>query len=127
MNERISRLKNDEKFFNYEFNHLKEFYEFKDESEVYGFIEKSPELIIVLDEMKNSLKNKFPEAEFELLIDNDYEISEETLVLDIKVDEYTFDNGIMEGIHAINGEFRLLNQKLGVVSKIFLMPALFTY
>ena len=59
MNERISRLKNDEKFFNDEFNQLKEFYNFKDLSEVCRFIEKSPELIIVLDKMKNSLKNKF--------------------------------------------------------------------
>lgn len=77
--------------------------------------------------MENSLKSKFPYGEFELSIDRDFETSEESLIVDIKVDEYTFDNGVMESIHEINSRYRTLKQKLGVVSKIFLMPAMFSY
>lgn len=124
MYDKIFQLKNDDVLLNNEFNNLSNFYILKNKSEVFDFIFHYPELIIVLENMTNSLKNNFPDGEFELYIDRDFETSEESLIVDIKVDEYTFDNGIMEGIHTVNKEFRKLKRNLGVISKIFLMPAL---
>lgn len=127
MKETIMKLKKEDEFFDKSFNDLKDFYKFNNYFKVYEFIKEFPQLIIVLKNMENSLKSKFPYGEFELSIDRDFETSEESLIVDIKVDEYTFDNGVMESIHEINSRYRTLKQKLGVVSKIFLMPAMFSY
>lgn len=105
-----------------EFNELKDFYQLMNEFKVEKFIELNPNLIIILNELKAPLKLNFPNGEFILSINRDFETSEETLLVNINVDRYTYDNGIMDMIDDIDSAYIKLMQKLDVISKIFLNP-----
>ena len=105
-----------------EFNELKDFYQLMNEFKVEKFIELNPNLIIILNELKAPLKLNFPNGEFILSINRDFETSEETLLVNIYVDRYTYDNGIMDMIDDIDSAYIKLMQKLDVISKIFLNP-----
>ena len=105
-----------------EFNELKDFYQLMNEFKVEKFIELNPNLIIILNELKVPLKLNFPNGEFILSINRDFETSEETLLVNINVDRYTYDNGIMDMIDDIDSAYIKLMQKLDVISKIFLNP-----
>ena len=105
-----------------EFNELKDFYQLRNEFKVEKFIELNPNLKIILNELKAPLKLNFPNGEFILSINRDFETSEETLLVNINVDRYTYDNGIMDMIDDIDSAYIKLMQKLDVISKIFLNP-----
>lgn len=107
---------------NQEFYSLNNFYEFENKSEVKKFIQENPNIIIILNEMKDTLESRFPDGEFILSINKDFETSEKTLLINIEVDKYTFDNGVMENIEDIDLIYAKLMQNLKVVSKVFLNP-----
>lgn len=124
----IDKLENDLDFFNKKFEELSEFYNLRHMDEIFSYISKYKGIVILLNELKPYLIESFPMGKFDLIFDVDPEVEElSQIVLYVKVDEYMFDNGVMDEIKKITSEFISLRQKLGVMDKLSLMPALYNW
>lgn len=124
----VNMLENDESLFDKKFNELTEFYHLRNHDKVLNYINKHKGLIILLNELKPNLIDNFPNAKFDLIFYTDPEVKELShLILYVKVDDYTFDNGVMEDIDKIRLEFMPLRQKLGVMPNLSIMPALYDW
>lgn len=117
----VENLNNDVNLFNQEFDNLKEFYQFNNEREISSFIRLNPGLIILLNEYKKSLRRYFSDAVFELEFDPDSSGNWfDLIVLNVWIDEETFNNGSMECILSIDRELRPLRAKLNLLGELVL-------
>lgn len=124
----VSRLENDIDFFNESCKKLGEFYNLRHYDKVLNYISEHKGLIIVLDKLKPPLTKTFPNAKFDLIVYTDHEYSNwSRIILYVKVDRYTFDNGVMEDIDKIDFEFIPLMQELGVMGNLSIFPALYDW
>lgn len=102
---------------------LNEFYQMKQPENIITFIKDNEKLIELLNETKILLKKAFPQGTFELEMYND--LSGEGLdhlLLNIYVDEFTFNNGLMDKIYDIDMEILPLQKELDLVMALNLMP-----
>ncbi|WP_298498652.1 hypothetical protein [uncultured Methanobrevibacter sp.] len=121
----VNKLESDEGLFLNELNELKDNYEIKHKKEVYDFINSNRGLIVLLKELHPYLSSNFPNGEFSLMYSIDPEFdSLSNIVVNVKVDRYTFDNGVMKTLRNISFELRPLRQKLDLMVELMLMPAL---
>lgn len=121
----VNQLESDDDLFIKEFNQLRNYYDIKQEFEVYNFVNNHRGLIILLKEIQPHLIKNFPNSEFSLKYSVDPEFdSLSNLILNVKVDRYTFENGVMKTIRKISFELRPLRQKLDLMVELMLMPAL---
>ena len=89
--------------FEKKFSKLREFYEITEPSKVKCFIKKHENLLELLDKVKPYLKETFPQGEFELEVYCDLSGEEDhSLLVNIHVDDETFNNGFMFKIHHVN-------------------------
>ncbi|WP_406535064.1 hypothetical protein [Methanobrevibacter sp.] len=121
----VKQLEDDDNLFDKKFNELQSYYEIKSENEVYNFISAHRGLIVLLNELKPYLSQNFPNGEFSLRYSIDPEFdSLSNIILNVKVDRYTFDNGIMKSLRNIFFELRPLRKELDLLVELMLMPAL---
>ena len=124
----VSLLENDEDLFNQNFEKLSDFYNLRHRRKVFNYINNHKGLIVLLDELKPHLTEHFPQGKFDLIYYTDPEIDKFShVILYVKVDEYTFDNGVMDDIDEISRDFIPLMQKLGLMMNLSLMPALYEW
>lgn len=117
----VKMLSEDSELFEKEFKSLKDFYVLNTEKEIHEFIKARPETLILLDNYKKSLKQQFPDAVFELCFHMDVSGSWfDVIMLNIWVDEYTFNNGSAEKIRLLNKEFWPLRKKLDLLMELIL-------
>ncbi len=118
----VEELSNNPQLFDAKFKELYENYTFESEKESYDFIKEHPGLLLILDEYTPCLKKYFPKGIFELMVDIDPEIiTWKTLILMVKVDEETFDNGCYEHLTYMRRHFRPLRRELNLMGEIMLM------
>jgi hypothetical protein len=114
--------------FEKEFENLNNFYTMRNPEEVHNFIKENEGLIELLNETKPHLLKKFPNGEFELQAHDDITGEEyHKIYLNIFVDDETFNNGIMEGIHEVHGQILPLKRDLDLIMKLVLMPGVKGY
>ena len=97
-------------------------------AEIYEFIKENEGLITLLHETKPHLLEKFPNGEFELQAHKD--ITGEgyhKLYINIFVDDETFNNGFMSGIHEVHEKIIPLKKDLDLMMKLVLMPGVIGY
>ena len=117
----VEMLNNDLMLFNREFNNLKDFYKFNDEKEIKNFVKLHPGIIILLNAYEMALKKYFSNALFELEFDPDTSGTWfDLIVLNVWLDEETFNNGSMEYICSIDRELRPLRTKLDLLGEVVL-------
>ncbi|WP_406535399.1 hypothetical protein [Methanobrevibacter sp.] len=118
----VEELTYNTQLFDEKFNELYENYTFESEKESYDFIKEHPGLLLILDEYTPCLKKYFPNGIFELTVDIDPEIiTWKTLILTVKVDEETFNNGCYEHLTFMRRHFRPLRRELNLMGEIMLM------
>lgn len=87
------------------------------------FIKKHEKLLELLDETKYYLKETFPQGEFELEVYCDLSgEGDHSLLVNIHVDDETFNNGFRHKIHHVNMKILPIQIKLNLLSEIALMP-----
>ena len=124
----VAKLEKNNNFFNKNFEKLGEFYNLRHHDKILNHIKKHKGLIVVLNKLQPYLIKTFPNARFDLIYYTDPEVNElSQVILYIKVDEYTFHNGAMEEIDAIDFKFIPLMQKLNVIANFSMMPALYEW
>ncbi len=114
--------------FEKEFQELNNLYEMRNPKKIHEFIKENKGLIKLLNETKPHLINKFPNGEFELQAHDD--ISGEgynKLYINIFVDDETFNNGFMDGIHEIHAKIIPTEKELNLRMKLILMPGVRGY
>ena len=102
---------------------LNEFYQMKQPENIIPFIKDNEKLIELLNETKILLKNACPQGAFEL--EMYYDLSGEGLnhlLLNIYVDDFTFNNGLMDKIYDIDMEILPLQKELDLAMALNLMP-----
>lgn len=86
-------------FFQQKFDEQLEFYNLRHMDEIFNYISKYKGIVILLNELKHYLIESFPTGKFDLIFDVDPGVEElSQIVLYVKVDEYMFDNGVMDEI-----------------------------
>ena len=124
----VKKLEEDEELFDREYDKLGDFFNLRHYEKVHDFIKDNTELIVLLNELKHRLSKAFPTGKFDLVLNTDYEYSDWSIVvLYVKVDEYTFDNGVMDDINKINFDFIPLRRKLDVLLDFAIWPALYNW
>jgi hypothetical protein len=109
--------------FEEKFSSLYDFYEITEPKKVHCFIKKHENILELLDESKHYLKETFPQGEFELEVYCDLSGEEaHSLLVNIHVDDETFNNGFMFKIHHVNMKILPLQKKLNILSEFGLMP-----
>lgn len=109
--------------FEEKFSKLNEFYELNDPEKIHCFIEKHQQLLELLDKTKPYLKETFPHGEFELEVYCDLSgEGDHSLLVNIHVDDETFNNGLMYKIHHVNMKILPIQKKLNILSEFALMP-----
>lgn len=109
--------------FEEKFSKLYEFYELNEPEKVHCFIKKHEKLLELLEKTKIPLKETFPQGEFELEVYCDLSGEEaHSLLVNIHVDDETFNNGFRHKIHHVNMEILPHQKKLNLLSEIALMP-----
>ena len=122
------KLEEDEELFDREYDKLGDFFNLRHYEKVHDFIKDNTELIVLLNELKHRLSKAFPTGKFDLVLNTDYEYSDWSIVvLYVKVDEYTFDNGVMDDINKITFDFIPLRRKLDVLPDFAIWPALYNW
>lgn len=122
----VKKLESNEELFNREYDKLGEFYNVRRYEKIHDYFVKHKGLIVLLNKLKSRLSEDFPTGKFDLVHYTDYEYSDWSyILLYIKVDDYTFNNGVMEDIKKITFDFIPLRRKLGVMSDLSLRPALY--
>ena len=117
----VEMLNKDSGLFYQEFNNLKEFYTFNDENEILEFIMLHPGIIVLLNAYEEYLKKYFSNAIFELKFDSDPSGTWfDLIVLNVWIDEETFNNGSINYISSINRELRPLRRKLNLLGEVSL-------
>ena len=114
--------------FEKQFQKLNKSYEMRNPKEIHDFIKENEGLILLLNETTPHLINKFPNGEFELQAHDD--ITGEgyhKLYINIFVDDETFNNGFMDGIHDIHDKIIPLEKELDLKMKLILMPGVKGY
>ena len=120
--EQVDELKNNLQLFNEKFNALDENYIFKSREDTYEFIKQHPGLLIIIDEYTPYLNEHFPEGIFELEVDVDPEIiTWKTLIINVKVDKETYENGCYEYLTYLRRHFRPLRRKLNLMGEIMVL------
>ena len=118
----VEELNNNIQAFNEKFNKLDDDYIFESRKESYEFIKQHPGLLLILEEYIPCLKKYFPNGIFELEVSQDPEIKEWVkLIIWVKVDENTFDNGCYEHLTNMRRHFRPLRRELNLMSEIMLL------
>lgn len=124
----VKKLEEDEELFDREYDKLGDFYNLHHYEKVHDFIKDNTGIIVLLNELKPRLSKTFPTGKFDLVLNTDYEYSDWSIVvLYVKVDEYTFDNGVMDDINKINFDFIPLRRKLDVLPDFAIWPALYNW
>ena len=124
----VKKLEEDEELFDREYDKLGDFFNLSNYEKVHDFIKDNTELIVLLNELKHRLSKAFPTGKFDLVLNMDYEYSDWSIVvLYVKVDEYTFDNGVMDDINKITFDFIPLRRKLDVLPDFAIWPALYNW
>lgn len=124
----VNQLENNGELFYQNFKKLGDFYNLRHKNKVLDYISNHKGIIVLLNELKPHLVKNFPNAKFDLTYYTDPESDKFShIILYVKVDEYTFDNGVMDGIDAIFWDFVPLMQKLNIISNFSLMPALYNW
>lgn len=109
--------------FEEKFSKLYDFYEITEPRKVLCFIEKHENILELLDKAKPHLKETFPQGEFELEVFCDMSgEGDHSLLVNIHVDDETFNNGFMYKIHHVNMKILPLQKKLNIYSEFGLMP-----
>ena len=109
--------------FEEKFSKLGKFYEITNPSKVHCFIKKHENLLELLEKAKPYLKETFPQGEFELELYCDLSgEGDHSLLVNIHVDDETFNNGFMFKIHHVNRKILPLQKKLNIYSEFGLMP-----
>ncbi|WP_292608203.1 hypothetical protein [Methanobrevibacter sp. UBA188] len=122
----VKKLEVDDELFDKEYDKLGDFYNLRHYWKVHDYIAKHKGLIVFLNKLKPRLIDSFPTGKFDLILNTDFEYPDwATVILFVKVDEYTFDNGVMEDIDKIFFDFLPLQQKLGVMPNLAIWPALY--
>lgn len=107
------------------FRMLNKFYEIKNPSEVELFIEKHENLFKLLDETKSHLKEAFPYGKFELEMSPDLSgEGNDTLLVNIFVDNETFNNGFTDRILEIDMKILPLQKELDLTMQLCLMEGI---
>lgn len=120
--QQVKEIENNPKLFEEKFNALNNDYTFESKEESYEFIKKHPGLLLILDEYTPQLNKYFPNGVFELSVSTDPEIiTWKTLILMVKVDKETFENGCYEHLTQIRRNFRPLRCELNLNGEILLM------
>lgn len=120
------KLSNNE--FEEEFSKLNNIYEMRNPEKIHDFIRQNEGMIRLLNETKPHLTDKFPNGEFELQAHDD--ITGEgyhKIYINIFVDDETFNNGFMTGIHEIHDKIIPLEKELDLMMKLILMPGVKGY
>ena len=124
----VKKLEEDEELFDREYDKLGDFYNLRHYEKVHDFIKDNTGIIVLLNELKPRLSKTFPTGKFDLVLNTDYEYSDWSIVvLYVKVDEYTFDNGVMDDINKITFDFIPLRRKLDVLPDFAIWPALYNW
>ena len=122
----VKKLEVDDELFDKEYDKLGDFYNLRHYWKVHDYIAEHKGLIVFLNKLKPRLIDSFPTGKFDLILNTDFEYSDWSyILLYIKVDDYTFNNGVMEDIKKITFDFIPLRRKLGVMSDLSLRPALY--
>lgn len=122
----VKKLEVDDELFDEEYDKLGDFYNLRHYWKVHDYISEHKGLIVFLNKLKPRLIDSFPTGKFDLILNTDFEYPDwATVILFVKVDEYTFDNGVMEDIDKIFFDFLPLQQKLGVMPNLAIWPALY--
>ena len=122
----VKKLEVDDELFDKEYDKLGDFYNLRHYWKVHDYIAEHKGLIVFLNKLKPRLIDSFPIGKFDLILNTDFEYPDwATVILFVKVDEYTFDNGVMEDIDKIFFDFLPLQQKLGVMPNLAIWPALY--
>lgn len=105
------------------FSKLNEFYELTEPEKVHRFIKKHENLLELLEATKPYLKETFPKGEFELELYCDLSgEGDHSLLVNIHVDDGTFNNGFMHKINHVNMKILPVQKKLNLLSELALMP-----
>ncbi|WP_405268236.1 hypothetical protein [Methanobrevibacter sp.] len=107
------------------FKNLYDSYKIKNPSEVKGFIKNNENLFELLDKTKIHLNETFPQGLFELEVY--YDLSGEgndSLLVNIYVDEETFNNGFTDKILDIDMKILPLQKELDLLMKLCLMEGI---
>ena len=124
----VKKLEEDEELFDREYDKLGDFFNLRHYEKVHDFIKDNTGIIVLLNELKPRLSKTFPTGKFDLVLNTDYEYSDWSIVvLYVKVDEYTFDNGVMDDINKITFDFIPLRRKLDVLPDFAIWPALYNW
>ena len=124
----VKNLENDDELFDMEYDKLGDFYNLRHYDKVHGYIKEHKGLIVLLNELKPRLSETFPTGKFDLILNTDFEYPDWSfVVLYVKVDDYTFDNGVMEDIKKLSFDFIPLRRKLNVLSDLAIWPALYDW
>ena len=124
----VKKLEEDEELFDREYDKLCDFFNLRHYEKVHDFIKDNTGIIVLLNELKPRLSKTFPTGKFDLVLNTDYEYSDWSIVvLYVKVDEYTFDNGVMDDINKITFDFIPLRRKLDVLPDFAIWPALYNW
>ena len=120
------KLSNNE--FEEQFNKLNDLYEMRNPKKIHDFIRQNEGLIRLLNETRQYLTDKYPNGEFELQAHDD--ITGEgyhKIYINIFVDDETFNNGFMDGIHEIHDKIIPIEKELDLMMKLILMPGVKGY
>lgn len=116
-------MKNNNEEFEKKFSKLNEFYELTEPNKIHCFIKRHENLLELLDKTKPYLKETFPQGEFELEMYCDLSgEGDHSLLVNIHVDDETFNNGFMLKIHHVNMKILPIQKKLNILSEFGLMP-----
>ncbi len=112
-----------DKEFEEKFSEILEFYELTEPEKVHCFIKKHENLLELLDKAKPYLKETFPQGDFELEMYCDLSgEGDHSLLVNIHVDDETFNNGFMHKINRVNMKILPFQKKLNLLNEIALMP-----
>ena len=109
--------------FEEKFSKLNDFYELNNPKKIHCFIKKNDNIFELLDKTKPYLKTTFPQGSFELEVYCDLTgEGNHSLLVNIHVDDETFNNGFMHKINHVNMRILPIQKKLNILSEFALMP-----
>ncbi|MBE6489809.1 MAG: hypothetical protein E7Z83_03005 [Methanobrevibacter sp.] len=114
--------------FEKEFQELNNIYTMRNPKKIHEFIKENEGLLKLLNETHPYLISKFPNGEFELQAHED--ITGEgyhKIYINIFVDDETFNNGFMDGIHEIHEKIIPIEKEMNLMMKMILMPGIKGY
>ena len=114
----LNKLESDEEYFESEFDNLKESYILMNPEEIHSFINENKRLILMLNAVLPILDSKISDADYYLEFFNDLSGDEgHSLLIYIRVDEETYNNGFYKTIMEIGRIMHPLRHKFHVLSE----------